>query len=327
MSLISTDLFEKTLVEPIKNGADELFIISGYATATMAMRHIEYIHRVLKKDFKIRIIVGMCPQDGIQNSQHLGFQKLSRGEYKNDFECNYIVNRPPVHSKVYTWFKNGSPFLGFLGSANYTQNAFSNSMREILAPENAMECFNYYNDLLSQSISCLSNQVSNYISLFERRPFEKTINGDFDSEQQASFEDLGNSEKVTLTLLDNRTGEVPIRSGLNWGQRPEYGRNPNQAYLNIPADICRSGFFPERHVQFMVLTDDDKELICVRAQDGGKGLHSTLDNSLLGVYFRYRLGLGNGDLVKKEHLLKYGRTDVDIYKIDDETYYMDFSVK
>jgi hypothetical protein len=39
-----------------------------------------------------------------------------------------------------------------------------------------------------------------------------------------------------------------------------------------------------------------------------------------------RLGVPLGEHVKMEHLLKYGRTDIDFYKIDDENYYMDFSV-
>lgn len=77
----------------------------------------------------------------------------------------------------------------------------------------------------------------------------------------------------------------------------------------------------------MVQTDDGKEIICVRAQDNGKAIHSTLNNSLLGEYFRFRLGLSSGEFVTKEHLLKYGRSDVDFYKIDEETYLMDFSVK
>jgi len=77
----------------------------------------------------------------------------------------------------------------------------------------------------------------------------------------------------------------------------------------------------------MVLTDDNKELICVRAQDDGKAIHTTLDNSLLGEYFRFRLGLPNGVFITKDHLLRYGRADVDFYKIDEETYLMDFSVR
>ena len=43
-------------------------------------------------------------------------------------------------------------------------------------------------------------------------------------------------------------------------------------------------------------------------------------------YFRMRLDLPNGFFITKEHLEQYG-TDVDFYKIDNETYYMDYSVK
>lgn len=50
----------------------------------MTIRPPEYVRRVLKKDIAIRIIVVMCPQDGIQMSQHLVFQKLNLGEYGND---------------------------------------------------------------------------------------------------------------------------------------------------------------------------------------------------------------------------------------------------
>jgi hypothetical protein len=46
----------------------------------------------------------------------------------------------------------------------------------------------------------------------------------------------------------------------------------------------------------------------------------------MGEYFRKRLGVPLGEPLKMEHLLKYGRTDIDFYKIDDENYYMDFSV-
>lgn len=324
MSIITENLFDKALIDPIRKDANELCVVSGYATATMATRHIEAIRRELKKNIAIRVIVGMCSQDGIQKSQHQGFQKLSQGEFNTDFKCSYITDRPPVHSKVYTWLKNGEPVFGFIGSANYTQNAFSRSMREVLTEKNPFDCFDYYQSLADKTINCLSDDVSNCINLFD----QKRVKGrtTIESEVETSITTESNLDKVTLTLLDKRTGEVPARSGLNWGQRPEYRRNPNQAYLNIPSNIGNSDFFPDRYEQFMVLTDDDKELICVRAQDNGKAIHTTLNNSLMGEYFRYRLGLPSGAFVKKSHLLNYGRTDVDFYKIDSETYLMDFSV-
>jgi hypothetical protein len=129
-----------------------------------------------------------------------------------------------------------------------------------------------------------------------------------------------------MSLLDNK-GNLPMRSGLNWGQRPEYKRDPNQAYIRIPASIRHSGFFPSRKQHFTIITDDGKALDAVIAQDNDKAIETTFDNSLLGSYFRQRLGLPSGAPVTLADLKRYGRTDIDFVKIDGETYYMDFSVR
>jgi hypothetical protein len=68
-------------------------------------------------------------------------------------------------------------------------------------------------------------------------------------------------------------------------------------------------------------------LICTRAQDNAKAVHTPHNNSLIGEYFRSRLGVPSGGPVKLINLNRYGRHDVDFYKIDDETYFMDFSIK
>lgn len=322
MSIYSDNLFERVLFEPVKSGANRLYVVSGYATANMAVRHFEFA-KTQKREIAISLIAGMYIQDGILINNHNSFKDLQNGRGGVNFNCNYINTNPPVHSKVYCWYKDNEPVIGFIGSANYTQNAFSNSMREVLSPIDPQLAKNYYDNLIGDTISCVDPTVEQQIRLYD-----KTRRGDQNNEESAESEteldiNIDGLERVTISLTD-RSGEVPARSGLNWGQRE--GREPNQAYLNIPANIGRSGFFPERYVVFTVLTDDEKQLICVRAQDGGKGLHSTLNNSLLGEYFRNRLNLANGAFVTKVDLLKYGRTDVDFYKIDDETYYLDFSV-
>ena len=46
----------------------------------------------------------------------------------------------------------------------------------------------------------------------------------------------------------------------------------------------------------------------------------------MNSHFGLRLGIANGNAVTMEYLEKYGRTDIDFYKIDEENYYMDFSV-
>jgi hypothetical protein len=130
---------------------------------------------------------------------------------------------------------------------------------------------------------------------------------------------------VTLPLTSTINGQeqVPFRSGLNWGQREN--RNPNQAYIAIPISIRRSNFFPEQGVVFNIICDDGFEVSCVRAQQGGKALQSKPKNSILGQYFRNRLGLAHGDLVIALHLYEYGRTSVDIHKRDGMPYFLDFS--
>ncbi len=320
MSLIN-DLIKSVLVSPALEGADEFCVVSGYATATMTIRHLEILKLELDREIPIKIIVGMCSKDGISRSQHRGFRSICNGEISNvNLECNYVVDSPPVHAKVYSWLKNGVPVKGFVGSANYTQNAFSTSMREILVDYDPRFCYSYFKGLLGETVSCLEENIEEQVTIIED-PKLNSLRNSFESQDNAS----SSAEKVTLSLLVSQTGETPNRSGINWGQRG--GRNPDQAYIHIPADIARSGFFPPRSVQFTVTTDDEKELVCVRAQDNGKGLHTTLDNSKLGLYLRYRMGLNSGVYVTRADLLKYGRTDIDFYKINEESFYLDFSVQ
>jgi hypothetical protein len=89
-------------------------------------------------------------------------------------------------------------------------------------------------------------------------------------------------------------------------------------------EFYKIGLFPSQSGA-TVLTDDNKVLICTRAQDNGKAIQTPHNNSLIGEYFRRRLGVPFGEPVTIEHLQNYGRTDVDFYKIDDETYFMDFA--
>ncbi|MGC6472616.1 MAG: hypothetical protein ACON4W_07055 [Parvibaculales bacterium] len=139
-----------------------------------------------------------------------------------------------------------------------------------------------------------------------------------------NFEHL-NFVTLPLTTGKNDNLRVPFRSGLNWGQRP--GRNQNQAYISIPSDIQKSKFFPEIGIPFKVTCDDGFEMLCVRAQQNGKALHSCNDNSIIGLYFRQRLGLASGRPVMLHHLYEYGRLSIDVYKYSNGSFALDFSSK
>ncbi|MDA3955804.1 MAG: NgoFVII family restriction endonuclease, partial [Oceanispirochaeta sp.] len=118
---------------------------------------------------------------------------------------------------------------------------------------------------------------------------------------------------------------------LNWGHgEKRTRRNKNEAYIQLSPEVYKSDFFPKKGQHFTVVTDDSKLFICTRAQKkdtDGTAIETPHNNSLLGEYFRNRLGLVNGAFITKNELQQYGRTDVTFYKFDDENYYMDFEVK
>lgn len=140
-----------------------------------------------------------------------------------------------------------------------------------------------------------------------------------------NFGDIKQYPFVDLKLTTKFKGEVHKRAGLNWGQRPQ--REPNQAYIPVLKKVHQDnpGFFPQKEYEFDIHTDDGEILTCIMAQDNRKAIETCNNNSILGVYFRNRLGVPLGDYININHLNNYGRDYVRIYKIDSKTYYMDFS--
>ena len=304
--MFDSKLFERVLIEPAKKGADKLEIVSGYATAGLAKQHLQKLQEQ-ELNPHIRLTVGMAMQ-GISLTQHKGFIKLT--DRSPIFSCNYWGKPPMVHAKVYAWLKNGNPFIAFTGSANYTHNGFGREQKEILTEVDAKIAVNWCNMISNDSYFCNDPEIEATIPIREEHRTPPV-----------------NLERHSLPLYMKNTQEVHNKAGLNWGQRP--GREPNQAYIPIPSNLQyqNSNFFPPIASPFTVLTDDGLSMILVVAQQNGKALESTENNSELGLYFRQRLGLQSGEYVRYEHLEEYGRLEVEFIKIDEETFFMDFSAE
>lgn len=311
--MLSDNLYSNALIAPARDGANELLIVSGYATSAMCIRHLADL-RQIRSEASIRLIVGMCGLEGLSSASHAGFRHLAED---NSFQCKYVYKGAPVHSKVFVWRNGSIPVIAFTGSANYTQTAFGmavSKQREVLTPVDAQIALAYFNTVETDTITCDHIDAENLVTIYRHQARQRPQPTE---EDQAIPPEYFWLPTVTLPVSVHR------RSGLNWGQRD--GRDPNQAYLPIPISIRRRSFFPPRTVRFTILTDDGKTLTAVVAQDYDKAIHTPYNNAELGLYFRRRLGVPDGAFVTNEHLARYGRDSVVIYKIDDETYFMDFS--
>jgi hypothetical protein len=318
--MYDSDFRDLVLLDPIREGAEQLKIVSGYATHTMTSWHITEIATQGFSPIDITLIVGMCPFDGISKSVHDGFNSIVRRNgtpNQSNLTCQYVIEGSPVHSKLYLWERSGVPFRAFMGSANYTQTAFSALRRELIQECSPIDAAAYFESVEPNSMYCNHAEVEDKIMLTQAHPVLSAEENPLVSVRGAGI------QSITLSLL-SRTGEPGTRSGLNWGQRD--GREPNQAYIPLPVDKARSGFFPLNKQQFSVLTDDGNQLILRVEQQNDKAITTPLNNSLIGEYFRRRIGVANGAYIKRQDLENYGRTNVTFYKLDDEQYVMDFSV-
>ena len=295
--IYTSDLYSRVLMEPASAGANALKVISGYATAPMANRHIQSL-AAESLDVHIELIHGMAIADGVSLADHQQFLNL---EAREKFRCHYRNELPAVHAKLYVWLSEGTPVKAFQGSANYSQVAFlrGSNREEIVSEVDPARALEYWESALSLSLE--------QITLLNRETSPEL-------------------ESVRLPLV-MRNGEVHRSSGLNWAFRGNnLTRNKDEAYIPVPAPVQRMKFFPERTVEFTILTDDDYSFIGRVAQDNGKAIHSRPRNSIMGAYFRRRMSLPSQSFVETSDLDNYGRRDVTFYKLDDETYYMDFSI-
>lgn len=313
-----TDLENKVLLKPALDGADELRIVSAYASPSMAAYHINKLKEIDSIPIKIKLIIGMCPYDGLSLGIHKGFKELQKHYVANPeystLSCQYNYKIPPIHSKIYIWLKHGIPFIAFSGSANYMQSAFSKDCGESLMECSAKEANEYFLSIERNSIINTDNEVENYIRIYKNQPRFDYETREFYSSDKPLIQELS---------LVSKNGEVGKSSGLNWGQRP--GRNPDQAYIPLPRCVAATGFFPLNKRYFTVITDDDYCMQMRVEQEGDKAITCPDDNAMLGRYFRERLCVDNGKAISVADLKKYGRSTVVFTKLNDELFYMDFS--
>ena len=321
-SLISKNLFQQILVEPIQRGAKDLYIVTGYASPAMVTRQFEYVAKTLNTKISLDLHVGMTGRDGLDRNNLLGMQAIPRQSSGQSFNCTFSVKGTSNHSKVYVWCSERGPIEAFIGSNNFTQFGFglspvNSSHVEVSTRVDPEEAFAYVLEASRNSIGYQNSDIPKYIDLFDA-PLLPNQSNELDLAGNAV------SNSVLLPLIQLRgafAGETHQKSGLNWGQRD--GREPNQAYIPIPASVAKSNFFPPKGVHFQVTTGDGHAFICTVAQDGSKALETPFDNSILGKYIRERLGVELGAFVSVEDLNRFGANAIKVTRLDSDSYHLD----
>ncbi len=322
--MITQRIAEEILWNPLQLSPDKLIVISSYATPLALAWFLDNLVKHTKKKIGIELFLSMTADDGIQQNAHLEFINLitnAKQRYINkritDLKCSYLY-KGPIDSAAYIWIRNNKPIAAFTGSAYFMlSNFLSKDKQYTINDMDFKEAVSLYESCINNSIYCNHSEVEEHIVISKKHWF-------FDQEDKFFSSSISCLESLTLSLLKSNSTEIGATSSLNWGQRK--GRNRNQAYIPIQAKDAAKNFFPQ-HEYFFAITDDGHSLLLRVEQERNKAVTTPLSNALLGEYFRNRLNLENGAPVTTEDLLKYGRTDVTFYKIDDEQYYMDFSPK
>lgn len=297
---------------------DELIVLSGY----LGPRPVS---RLQELPFNSKVIYGMYGSEGIRPTLHKSLIKIQ----ENVENLNIYYSNLPVHSKCYIWRKKGEIIHSLIGSANFSVNGLTTPFREVLA-ETTFDTFKplneYLHHVLNNSISCLEVGIE--------RVIEESVVADF----------------CRMTLL-GRDGEVQNSAGLNWGQNPNNHTTPNDAYLAIRKPHLRDfpTFFPpkqlnpleldnrgrpRRHNDSIEIIWDDgltmEGLLEGSQEENGlkfpKQISSFPSKAQLGEYIRNRIGVPSGQPVRRHHLERYGRIDIDISLLGDGVYKFDFSV-
>lgn len=320
------DLFGRVLLEPARNGATELFVVSGYSSPAMVTRHFESLLEAKIHNVKLDLQIGMVSRDGIDLPSLIGFQKINGQLPGLSIKCRLNTGRP-IHSKIYVWCDDNGPVQAFTGSANYTQTGFNigaglAGQVETCVEVDPLRAFDFVVDHSSDTISCTDPDVQNHVHINEVLNIEYLGNSESGNDELSG---LTLEDSVILPLVQTRKNVGNVHNpgaGLNWGQRGN--RNRDEAYIPIPASVRDAGVLPPKGVHFQLLTDDGDSFIATVAQDGSKAIETPQNNALLGKYFRRKLGVTPGSYITDEMLAIFGSNAVKIGRMDAETYFITF---
>lgn len=92
--MFTEDIAEKVLMNPLREGADELYVAASYATHTMLSWFLTNLELHQHQTLRIAMMIGMVPYNYLSVTVHDGFCALVRPPYPPQVErveCSYFV--------------------------------------------------------------------------------------------------------------------------------------------------------------------------------------------------------------------------------------------
>lgn len=324
-------LFYENLEEIIFNrhqmfDVDELIVLSGYVGP-------QPVSKLSTLPFQSSVIYGMYGSDSISEKLHGTLTKLNENQQNTTIK----YSKMPVHSKCYVWRKDKKIVTALLGSANFSVSGLSNPYKEVLA-ETTFDTFKTLNKYLDvvfgNCIDCTDADIK--LKKSTKTAISMIVDESIDSH-------------VCRATLLNRSGNVPEKSGLNWGLSTAH-TSDGDAYIKISKEYLKLQplLFPQKQLEESRIKEGGKKTRQNDAvefiwDDGTvmegllegtqfienvpypKQICSSPKKNVLGLYLRERLGVSTKHLITVEDLKNYGRTTIDISLQAEGVYYLDFS--
>ena len=347
-TFISSGFDEPVLYAPARierlHPCNSLKIITAFTDCERISTHMINLqdgirnHRFVK-GIKVDIILGMT-KSSLSNKKHEDICRLIK--FINDsrsmpkITCRYICTGSEVHSKIYIWGSRDDvateiPCRAFCGSLNYTTNSFY-KRRESVAMCDPLSAYNYYTELLSDTIDCFDPLASERLKNIVNNTEADVDEPDNSEKDYLLYDSMIPIDTLTVSLLRSDGSDTGYGSGINWGIRQNgTKRDRNQAYIPYNSQDKKAGFFPDRIKpddencpMFKVITKDFGAFHMRMAQAGNKALHSVESNAILGEWIRKRIGAPSGGYITKRMLELYGKTYVTFRKYPNDVYLLDF---
>lgn len=353
-----TDLEKLVFDSSTARRSNKLSVVSGYVGPSMVKKLAE-----LPETSSFVIVYGMYGYEGIAEPIHNSFTEIQRSMPNVSIYYSTI----PVHSKIYSWGQDNDTIGVLIGSANFTHYGLRTNYREILSdvsPQDISDCDKYLKYVLDHCVLCTDpSVVIRKEPVLKRRPVNPRAKVKSKKKQAQPYVSQG----ICCASFLDKSDKVPAKSRINWGLagigKKRSHTSLGDAEIRITMDYLKlfpdlfpikkyvgtinptsKGKITRENDEIEMIWDDGTIMVGIMEGqnkiDGKvypKQICSSPKKNYLGKYLRMRI-LGKESIddltiddlkrrISKKDLVKYGRTDIQISKIGEGIYYMDFSSK